>query len=169
MREVFLCVQPPPVYPPAIQGSRLTGIPLSDSHLPSRIQFWCLPGLRCGFLPGVTPTTADCRLFYQGGQAKKPRAAVVGPRRGTQPTSSVIEICLNYNRGRCFKDDYPRRHACLLTGCGGPTKHRRSPRSLQPQAPPSLCTPTIALPHAHLLLLNPTLSHRLTPAYSPHA
>ena len=171
---MFLCVQPPPVCPPAFEGPRLAGVPLSDSHLPGRIQFWCLPGLDVAFrrkastfrlitwgqidpqiyakaFTGVGKakarawcdtclvshhTTADCPIFYQGGPAKKARAAVVGPKRDTQHSPSSKDICLNYNRGRCSKDDCPRRHACLLLGCGGPHQASRCPgRRSSPKKP----------------------------------
>ena len=79
--------------------------------------------------------TADCPLFYQGGPTKKARAAVVGPKRGTQHSPSSKDICLNYNRGRCSEDHCPRRHACLLPGCEGPHQASRCGRRSSPRKP----------------------------------
>ena len=103
-------------------------------------------------------TTADCPLFYQGGPAKKARAAVVGPKEA--PSTPLLQGDLpQLQQRQVFQGRLPPK-TCLPSprgGGGGRTKpraaqaagpHRGSPRLQQPQAPPSLRTPT---PYAHPL------------------
>lgn len=86
----------------------------------------------CSLCLATSHGTAECPL-YTPGPAKKPRASPAGPRR-TAPLANGKEICLNYNRGRCSRDDCPRSHACSFRGCGGAhpalrcTLRRSSPR-----------------------------------------
>ena len=76
-------------------------------------------------------SSADCTLFYPRGPAKRPRVTTAGPKPSATQTR---EICRNFNRGRCSRDDCTRRHVCLNPGCTGShpitsCPHRRaSPR-----------------------------------------
>ena len=74
-------------------------------------------GTLCSICLDPTHSTSECTL-YSGGPAKRPRASQAGPKRNG-PLTSAREICLNFNRGRCAKEDCPRAHACSFRGCGG--------------------------------------------------
>ena len=77
-------------------------------------------------------STSDCPL-YSSGPAKKARTGLAGPKR-LVPLHNGKEICLNFNRGRCSRENCTRAHVCSLRGCGGAhpasqcTLRRFSPR-----------------------------------------
>ena len=103
-------------------------------------------------------TTADCPLFFiKEGQPRRPGQPWLAPRRHPALPSSK-EICLNYNRGRCSKDDCPRRHVCLLPGGeggGAPSLALPRPQVLTEEALGS-SSPRHPPPYAHPL---PTHTH----------
>ena len=70
----------------------------------------------CPLCLGLGHSAADCS-FYLGGPAKTAWGATAGPR---QSAPTYREICIRFNRGRCLRNDCPRRHICSVKGCGGP-------------------------------------------------
>ena len=95
----------------------------------------------CTLCLGVGHSAFECDL-YSDGPAKRARGAQAGPRR---LAPSQREICINFNRGRCLRNDCLRLHVCSVRGCGGPHASLRCPekRSSPPQAI------TLGLPHPH--------------------
>ena len=69
----------------------------------------------CPLCLGLGHSAADCS-FYLGGPAKTAWGATAGPR---QSAPTYREICIRFNRGRCLRNDCPRRHICSVKGCGG--------------------------------------------------
>ena len=69
----------------------------------------------CTLCLGVGHSAFECDL-YSDGPAKRARGAQAGPRR---LAPSQREICINFNHGRCLRNDCPRRHVCSVRGCGG--------------------------------------------------
>ena len=77
----------------------------------------------CPLCLGVGHSAPECYL-YTDGPARKARGTPAGPRR---PAPSHQQICINFNRGRCLRNDCPRRHVCSVPGCGGPHASLRCP------------------------------------------
>ena len=69
----------------------------------------------CTLCLGVGHSAFECDLYSEG-PAKRARGAQAGPRR---LAPSQREICINFNHGRCLRNDCQRRHMCSVRGCGG--------------------------------------------------
>ena len=76
----------------------------------------------CPLCLGIGHSAMACHLYSEG-PARKSRGTAAGPRHA----APAREICINFNRGRCLRNDCPRRHVCSIRGCGGPHASLRCP------------------------------------------
>ncbi len=93
-------------------------------------------GTLCALCLSTAHVTSDCPL-YSRWPAKKPKLAQAGPKGSTSLKAfEGKEVCLNYNRGRCSRDDCPRAHVCSVKGCQGQHTAAKCPRRrLSPRKP----------------------------------
>ena len=66
----------------------------------------------CTLCLGVGHSAFECDL-YSDGPAKRARGTQAGPRR---LALSQRETCINFNHGRCLRNDCPSRHVCSVRG-----------------------------------------------------
>ena len=111
--------------------------------------------------PGHSST--DCTLFYPRGPAKRAKVTPAGPRPST---TRPQEVCRNFNRGRCSRDDCPRRHTCLTPGCSAHIQPSRAQTNEPLHANPSLLISHMPSITFHVLPLPPNPPLPLTHALS---
>ena len=93
------------------------------------------PQATCDLCLSTTHVSSQCH-FYSGGPVKRPQASMAGPKHPAQATATSREICLNFNRGKCSRNDCQRRHVCLISGCGGSHQAMHCPnRRSSPRKP----------------------------------
>ena len=73
-------------------------------------------GAHCPLCLSTSHSTSECPL-YSSGPAKKARTSLAGPKR-LVPLHNGKEICLNFNRDGCSRENCTHAHACSFRSCG---------------------------------------------------
>ena len=73
-------------------------------------------GAHCSLCLSTSNSTSECPL-YSSGPAKKAWTGLAGPKC-LVPLHNGKEICLNFNRDGCSRENCTRAHACSFRSCG---------------------------------------------------